>query len=197
MTTSLTSHHLALLMSIEGAVGEAELLHLHGLATRIRSGCIVEVGAARGRATAALALGSLAGFRVPVYTIDPQEEFVGVYGGTFGPEDRGAFFQAMLRLRLYPVIRLINLSSEWLARDWPLPVRLLWIDGDHRYERVKRDLDCWPPKLHDEATIVFDDALDPAIGPYHVIEQLIADPSWQQGPIIGKTVTVIRGRGCG
>jgi hypothetical protein len=124
--------------------------------------------------------------------IDPQEEFVGVFGGKFGPEDRGSFFQTMLKLRLYPIIRLINLSSEWLSQNWPLRVRLLWIDGDHRYEGVKRDLDCWLPKLHEDASIVFDDALDPAVGPYRVIKQLIADRSWKQGAVIGKTVTVIR-----
>lgn len=192
----LTPDQMTELMSIEGAISEAEILHLHGLAAQIRGGCIIEVGAFRGRATAALAMGSLVGCKVPVYAIDPQEEFVGVYGGKFGPEDRGSFFQTMLRLRLYPIIRLINLSSEWLSRDWPLPVRLLWIDGDHSYDGVKRDLDCWLPKLHDDASIVFDDALDPAIGPYRVIEQLIADPLWKQGPTIGKTVTVSRGRGC-
>jgi hypothetical protein len=59
----------------------------------VRDGCIVEVGSYRGRPTAALALGSLSGFQVPVYAVDPQEEFKGIYGGQFGPEDRGAFFR--------------------------------------------------------------------------------------------------------
>jgi len=193
---SLTPDQIAELLSIGGAVNAEEMLHLHRLATQIQDGCIVEVGSFQGRATAALAMGSLAGFKVPVYAVDPQEEFIGVYGGVFGPEDRGRFFEGMLRLRLYPIIRLINLSSEWLSRSWPLPVRLLWIDGDHRYEAVRRDLECWLPKLHDDASIVFDDALDPTVGPYHVIEQLIADPLWKKGPPIGKTVTVVRGRGC-
>ncbi len=197
MMVSLAPRQIAELMSIEGAITEAELVHLYQLATLVRGGCIVEVGAFRGRATAALAMGSLAGFNVPVYAIDPHEEFAGVYGGTFGPEDRGSFFTTMLKLRLYPIVRLINLSSEWLAPKWPLPVRLLWVDGDHRYEGVRRDLECWLPKLHHDATIVFHDALDPAIGPYRIVQQLVATASWQRGPTIGKTVTVVRGGGCG
>jgi hypothetical protein len=189
---ALSSEQMEQLMSIRGAVSESEIAHLFELATQVRVGCIVEVGAFRGRATAALAMGSLAGFKAPVFVIDPHEEFVGIYGGKFGPEDRGSFFETMLKLQLYPIIRLINLSSEWLSRTWPLPVSLLWIDGDHTFEGVKRDIDCWLPKLHDEASIVFDDALDPTVGPCRIIEQLTVDPSWTRSAAIGKTVTIVR-----
>ena len=112
----LTADEIRELLAIEGSVSEEEIVYLHGLAARVRDGCIVQVGSYRGRSTAALALGSLAGFQVPVYAVDPQEEFKGIYGRQFGPEDRGAFFQTMPRFRLYPVVRLGNLSSEWLSR---------------------------------------------------------------------------------
>jgi hypothetical protein len=187
---------MADLLSVHGAVDEDEMRHLAGLALQVCDGCIVEVGAFRGRSTAALAMGSMMGSHAPVYAIDPQETFVGVYGGEFGSEDRGSFFESMVRLRLYPIVRLVNLSSEWLSTCWPLPVRLLWVDGDHRYAGVRRDIDCWLPKLHDDATIVFDDAVDQEVGPYHVIEQLTADGVWTRGETIGKTVTLFRGAGC-
>ena len=193
----LPSDPLGELAAIEGSVSESEVRYLHRLAALVKDGCIVEIGCFRGRSTAALAMGSLAGAGVPVYCIDPQEEFVGIYGGKFGPEDRGKFFEAMLRLRLYPVIRLVNLSSEWLSEAWPIPVRLLWIDGDHRHEGVRRDIDCWLPKLHHDATIVFDDALDPGIGPYHVIEELVAAGGLTRAAVVGKTATLIKGGGCG
>lgn len=101
----------------------------------------------------------------------------------------------MLRFRLYPLVRLVNLSSEWLSRRWPLPVRLLWIDGDHRYAGAKRDLDRWLPKLHEDASIVFDDALDPAVGPFRVIGELATNRMWRRGSVVGKTVTAVRGCG--
>ena len=192
MMASLTTEKMNALLSIAGAVDERELAHLYSLAAQVRDGCIVEVGCFRGRSTAALAMGSLDGFQAPVYAVDPQDEFVGVYGGVFGPEDRGSFFETMVRLRLYPVVRLVNLSSEWLAPAWPLPVRLLWIDGDHRYDGVRRDLACWLPKLGRKASIVFDDALDPNIGPHRAIEELALDAAWRRGPIVGKTVTISR-----
>ena len=61
----------------------------------------------------------------------------------------------------------------------------------------EESLECWLPKLHDDASILFDDALDPNVGPYHVIQQLIANHEWRLGPVIGKTVTLIKGGGSG
>jgi hypothetical protein len=187
-----TAAQLRDLLMIDGAIDDAEIRHLYTLAAELRTGCIVEIGSYRGRSTAALAMGSLAGGHVPVYAIDPQEEFIGVYGGVFGPEDRGCFFATMLRLKLYPVIRLVNLKSEWLSSAWPLPVALLFVDGDHSHAGVGKDLECWLPKLSSDATIVFDDALDDSQGPYHAVRELCGDGRWQRGPVIGKTVTLSR-----
>lgn len=192
----LTSKQISALLEIPSGLSEEEFSYLHSLATGIRSGCIVEVGSFRGRSTAAFAMGSRAGFRVPVYAIDPQEKFTGVYGGKCGPEDRGALFSMLLKLKLYPIVRLINLSSEYLSQEWPLPVRLLFVDGDHRYDAVRRDVECWLPKLHPDASIVFDDALDPDVGPIRVIEELSADPVWKTQATVGKMVSLVSGGGC-
>jgi hypothetical protein len=113
----------------------------------------------------------------------------------FGPQDRGVFFAAMLRLNLYPLVRLVNLSSEYLAARWPQPVRLLWIDGDHSDAGVQRDLACWLPKLHPDATIAFHDAIDPALGPDRAIRRLLAAGGWRAGPGVDLIRTLLRGRG--
>jgi hypothetical protein len=191
----LTAAQLADLRGIASNLTDQELRLLFQLAARVADGCIVEVGSFRGRSTAALALGALAGHRAPVYAIEPHEAFTGVLGGVFGPEDRGSFFAAMLRLRLYPVVRLVNLSSEYLAAGWPLPVRLLWIDGDHSEAGVRRDLACWLPKLHPDATIAFHDAVNPALGPARAIPRLLADPAWRAGPAVDLIRTLARGAG--
>src|SRR4051794_20320161 len=112
----------------QGMTSFKEVSLLYELAREAKVGCIVEVGSYRGRSTVALGLGSLDGNRVPVFAIDPHEEFRGVLGGQFGPEDRGAFFRAMLDTACYQVVRLVNLSSEVVASQWTKPVGLLWID---------------------------------------------------------------------
>ena len=183
-------------LEIEGATSLEELSHLYELAQCVRDGCIVEVGSWRGRSTAALALGSRKGYGVPVYAIEPHEDFKGIYGGHFGSADRIKFVENLLKAEVMDIVRLVNLSSEIVAAKWPAPVGLLWIDGDHRYEAVRRDVLCWLPHLRPDATIALHDATDSRIGPYHVVEELVRGGQWTKVADIGKikTLTAISSR---
>lgn len=128
--------------SIGGWLSIEEADYLYRAAARIANGVIVEVGSANGRSTIALSLGARAGSGTAVFAIEPHERFVGVYGGQFGPENRRAFFETMLRFGGWENTRLINVSSEVVGVGWRLPIGLLWIDGDHRYDAVRRDSRC-------------------------------------------------------
>jgi len=170
----------------EGMTSLEEAKLLYELAREVRSGCIVEVGAYRGRSTVALGRGSLDGHRVPVFAIEPHQSFTGVLGGRFGSADAGAFYRAMLETGCYHVVRLVSLSSEQVVQGWRLPVALLWVDGDHRYEGVRRDFESWRPHLIKGATVVFDDAADPAIGPHRLIAELLATGGYEKVKEFGK-----------
>jgi hypothetical protein len=154
---------------LEGMIGDLEAELLTRLAGEVEDGCIVEVGSWRGMSTIALAKGA----RVPVYAIEPHEEFVGVLGGKFGPEDRRAFFANLLDAGVVEQVRLVNLSSEVVAPGWQLPIGLLWVDGDHRYEAVRRDFESWEPHLRGK--VAFHDAIQPTLGPFRLIDELLAD----------------------
>jgi hypothetical protein len=177
----------------EGMTSVAEATLLYELALEVRQGCIVEVGAYRGRSTVALGRGSLDGHRVPVFTIEPHQTFTGVLGGRFGPADAGAFYRAILETGCYHVVRLVSLSSEQVTAAWSWPVALLWIDGDHRYEGVGRDFDSWRPHLVPGARVVFDDADDPTIGPHRLIAELLGTGAYETIRTFGK-ITVLRVR---
>jgi hypothetical protein len=155
--------------TLEGMIGELEGDLLTRLAGEVGEGCIVEIGSWRGMSTIALAKGA----HVPVYAIEPHEQFVGVLGGVFGPDDRRAFFENLLAAGVVEHVRLVNLSSEVVTPGWQLPVGLLWVDGDHRYEAVKRDFACWEP--HVRGKIAFHDAIQETLGPFKLIEELLAD----------------------
>lgn len=164
---------------------QAQCLYL--LARDTSVGCIVEVGSYRGRSTIALALGVEAGnHNTPVYAIDPHEPFVGVLGGSFGPEDRAAFYRTMLVSGVYHRVRLINLSSEVVGPGWRQPVGLLWLDGDHRYESVRRDFEIWGAHLTAGARVAFDDALDPELGPARLIRELVSGDDWRESQQVDK-----------
>ena len=75
----------------------------------------------------------------------------------------------MLNLGLAQTVRLVNLSSEVVAPGWTCPVSLLWVDGDHRYEGVRRDIDCWARHLAPGATVVLDDMDDHKRGSVRVL----------------------------
>lgn len=145
---------------------------LYELAARAIGGCIVEVGSYRGRSTVVLARGSATGQGAPIFAVEPHEPFVGPRGGEFGPEDRAAFFRNMVRTGAYRHVRLLNTSSEVVAPGWNEPVALLWIDGDHSYEGVRRDFDAWAPHLMPGCDVVLDDTDDPALGPQRLVEEL-------------------------
>jgi glycosyltransferase involved in cell wall biosynthesis/predicted O-methyltransferase YrrM len=180
---------------IDGWLAKEEAAYLYGLAKDAREGCIVEVGSYRGRSTASLAFGVDAGAGLPVYAVEPHEQFCGLFGGEFGPADRGSFMQTMLETGLYRHVRLLNVSGEFLSEKWPMPVSVLFIDGDHRYEAVKRDFERWRGKLAAGAVVVLDDALDPSSGPGRLAEELVAIGQFVRAPAIGKMGCLIHSAG--
>ncbi|MGC1374671.1 MAG: class I SAM-dependent methyltransferase [Anaerolineales bacterium] len=174
----------------EGMVNLEEALLLYDLAKACRNGCIVEVGSYRGRSAVALGRGSLDGYKAPVYAIEPHEEFSGVLGGKYGPPDRGAFYKAMLATSCFHIVRLVNLSSEIVSPGWTKPIGLLFIDGDHSYEGVKRDFDCWVGHLTPNAIIAFDDSTNPAFGCLQFIGELLESGRFEKINQV-RNVTVI------
>jgi hypothetical protein len=176
---------------IDGWLTRDAAVLLYDLARRVTDGCIVEVGSYRGRSTVVLARGAAAGRNPPVFAVEPHEEFAGVRGGDFGPADRGAFFETMLRTDAYRQVRLLNASSEILAPGWREPVALLWLDGDHRYEAVRRDFDAWSPHLTPGCDLVLDDTDDPELGPYRLAEELL-ESGWAEAGRAGRVLHVRR-----
>lgn len=177
---------------IEGWLSLEEAQLLYTLAREARDGAIVEVGSYRGRSTTALSLGARDGHDLPVFAVEPHEPFTGVLGGEFGPEDRGAFYRTMLETEAYQNVRLVNLSSETVTPGWQQPVSLLWIDGDHSYPGVQRDFRCWEPHLAPGAVAVFDDSVDPKLGPYRLIAELLTDGAYRRLPGAGKVSVLTR-----
>jgi hypothetical protein len=181
------------LKSIRGSISTEEGTRLRELAAGVTEGVIVEVGSWRGRSTYALSTGAKEGGNAPVFAIDPHEQFDGIFGGEFGPPDRRAFYRNMLRTGSWDNVRLVNLSSDVVTPGWTRPVGMLWIDGDHTYEGVKRDVDCWVPFLLPGAPLVLDDTTNRRGGPHRLIRELTAQ-AWSVVERIGK-VAVLKADG--
>ncbi len=168
---------IRLMLTVEGKILPEEALLLYRLASRVQDGCIVEIGSYRGQSTVALALGARSGHQAPVFAIEPHENFTGVQGGQFGPADRVAFCQNLLQAGCLESVRLINLPSQQVAASWNQPIGLLWIDGDHRYESVRRDIEGLGPWVVAGGHVAFHDSqLDPG----RVIAEEVAQGNYRE-----------------
>ena len=128
---------------------------------RVCKHAIVEIGANAGASSCCLGLGSRDGYGVTVYSVDPHN------GGGQTPDhqtisedgapgkgyiNQGASSHAweknIATFNLQDIVKPIINYSELAIKDYPGdPIGLLFIDGDHRYNYVKIDLETWLPIL--------------------------------------------------
>jgi len=111
---------------------------------------LVEVGTAYGRSTMFY---SLTNPKIDIVTFDPQILV-----------DKKVLDRP--NVEFYPV------TSEEMAKGWDDPVDYLFIDGDHLYDGVKTDIDCWLPHLVPGGLITFHDYAPNFPGVYKAVNEL-------------------------
>lgn len=157
-----------------GQVMPREGLWLRRAARLVQPGkVIVEIGSYTGKSTACLAVGSAEGFGVPVHAVDLWTMGTSHKGGAFRafdaasgeaqstskfhhPEVREKFTRRMAQ---YDRARLVVPhmgESTAVARRWTGgPIGLLFIDGEHTYDGVRRDFQAWARYV--DGTVAFHD----------------------------------------
>lgn len=142
-----------------------EAILLYNEAKNVRKGCIVEIGNFEGGSTICLAWGSQDGNHVPIYSFDPHDfsvyekpEQPDYLQGLEGPRIRAEYYSKILNQGLFDVVRPMEIRSELVASgDWKCPVSLLFVDGNHEYSAVKKDIEVWKSNLRNGARILMDD----------------------------------------
>lgn len=127
-------------------------------------GTIVEIGSYKGGSTILLAMGSKISSREKVYAIDPHKKY-NSHAKKIGkekvpPSTLEIFKQNVSQQGVKDWIVPIVGFSEKIVRKWKQPIRLLWIDGDHRYEYVLADFLLWERYLVKGGIIAFHDTKD-------------------------------------
>ena len=126
-----------------------ECLAIQGLCRELDSeAVIVQIGAERGTSTLA------------IREVMPYAKFYSIdIGETVGETEN------LKRAALNPVVRLVGKSQ---GMDWDNgEIDFLFIDGDHRYEGVKGDIETWVPRVRDGGIVAFHDYIEPPI-PQHI-----------------------------
>lgn len=174
--------------SIPGMMEKPIATYLYDMASKVKKGIIVEIGSYYGLSTICIAKGSKSGHNIPVYSVDPQSG----HGFTPDPEwnisgslgmpnekyyvDVGVnLSEFKKRLKQFNVddivIPLTGYSEQVYKRGWDTDIGMLFIDGDHRYNYVKMDMENFGKHVIREGTIIFHD--DDVPGVRAVIEEMI------------------------
>jgi predicted O-methyltransferase YrrM len=153
---------------------EGELLQRYATGAR----CVVEIGVAEG--VSALELREVIASDGTLYLIDPYP--LGRLLGRSAAE--------LVARRTVSGCRRGN--AVWqrqfsydAARGWQKPIDFLFIDGDHRYEAVRRDWDEWSPHVRPGGIIALHDArleapwLGPNDGPVRLASEIATDRDWE------------------
>lgn len=161
---------------------QAELRYLYELSQlNPGKGVIVEIGSWKGTSTIYLAHGTIIVGGEKVYAVDPhkpqaEEGYL---------EDTEAEFlynikEAGVDSHVVPMV----MRSDEAAKGWDQPIRLLWIDGDHRYEQVKQDFLLWESHLVDGGIVAMHDTIRKK-GPKRVLwENVFRSDRFQQISIV-------------
>jgi predicted O-methyltransferase YrrM len=130
---------------------------LFGLVRAMRPSVCVEIGSARGLSACyvGLALKQLGSGRL--YAIDPHTQT------NWNDRDSVDTDRLMRRnLRAFGVadyVTVIREYSDKAAEGWDRPIDMIFIDGDHSYEGVKRDWGLFVPHVRDFGVVIFHDTL--------------------------------------
>lgn len=159
---------------IEGWIGKREARYLYRLAREnAKKGVIVEIGSWKGKTTTLLAKASQDVGGNEVYAIDPHQggpdqEKIGYGNINTEAEFRKNIHEAGVADLVIPMV----MASEEATQGWKKPIGLLWIDGDHSYEAVKKDFLLWVRHLSATGVVALHDTYSWE-GPRRVVEEML------------------------
>lgn len=159
-----------------------EAAYIYRLARAVQTGPIVEIGRFRGGSTFLLAVARNPGIELWSYDLS---------GETLDAELR----RALERYRLLENVRLVVGDSR-TATPPPVPMELLFIDGDHSYEGASCDLARWGSFVGPGGHVLVHDAVDDGgygnvfPGVSRAVEEL--GSGWELRPGTGSIAHLVR-----
>lgn len=191
-------HDIFLNKSISGVINERDGLFLYDIAKECKEEVIVEIGSTVGLSTTCLALGSKDGSSVKVYSIDPHipdsytpdEQWLkncsvnddGIPDEKYYAKKNTGNFEFYDNIKKFKVddiiVPIVDYSEPAYktglnGKEWNLPISLLFIDGDNRYNYIKKDIELFGKWVINGGKILMHDK--PFPGPTKVINQMIVN----------------------
>ena len=143
-------------VEFHSGLGDSAYL-LYGLARALKPNVAVEIGSARGKSACFVGQALKENGSGKLFAIDPHTRT------DWNDEDSVDTLAVMRRnvsaLKLEKQVEIIRDTSERAAERWMLPIDMLFIDGDHSYEGVKRDWELFSPHVTQFGVVVFHDTI--------------------------------------
>jgi predicted O-methyltransferase YrrM len=141
---------------IASGLGDSASL-LYGLVRSMKPEICVEIGSARGKSACFIGMALKENGHGRLYAIDPHDPTD--WNDTNSVDTFETFLRNISALRLSEQVTVIRSYSQDAARDWDRPIDLIFIDGDHSYQGVKRDWELFVPYVKPFGIVVFHDTM--------------------------------------
>lgn len=141
--------------SVDGMISEKEQGFMIDIVKEIPSGSIVEIGSYCGKSTILLACASKMHNKSNIISID-SHEIDYFYELTL----KELFWENITKAGIKDKVNLINKKSEEAVKELKESISLLFIDGDHSFEGVKKDYENFKKQIVKNGYLLFHDYAD-------------------------------------
>jgi predicted O-methyltransferase YrrM len=163
----LLDHSKADEINFLSGLGDSSYL-LYGLVRSMKPEVCVEIGSARGRSACFIGMALKENGRGKLFAIDPHRQT------SWNDLESNDTFEIMktnlAAIHVTNQVEIVRMTSEEAARGWSRQIDMIFIDGDHSYEGIKRDWELFLPYLTNFGVVIFHDT----------IWDLRPDPRWSR-----------------
>jgi predicted O-methyltransferase YrrM len=143
-------------LDISSGLGDSAWL-LFGLVRSMKPTTCVEIGSARGKSACFIGAALRENQSGTLYAIDPH--CLTSWNDTESIDTYEIMLQNLQRAGVTDYVEIIRQTSDLVAQNWQLPIDMIFIDGDHSYEGVKRDWEYFSRFVQPFGVVVFHDTL--------------------------------------
>jgi predicted O-methyltransferase YrrM len=130
---------------------------LYGLARALKPKVAVEIGSARGKSACYVGTALKQNGEGKLYAIDPHTQTE--WNDLNSVDTLAEMRKNIATLGLSEQIEIVREMSGEVAKTWTKAIDVLFIDGDHSYEGVKRDWELFSPHVSQFGVVVFHDTI--------------------------------------
>ena len=141
---------------IRSGLGDSAEL-LYGLVRSMKPEVCVEIGSALGKSASYIGMALKENGRGMLYAIDPHEPTN--WNDVDAIDSLKEFNRNIAAAGVREYVSLIRSYSDAAARNWKLPIDIIFIDGDHSYDGVKRDWELFLPHVKPSGVVIFHDTM--------------------------------------